>query len=161
MSYKLSKKEAIKEIVKCGKDSSYFINNYAKISHPLEGLISFKTYPYQDQLHVGDLIGFPHRISVESGFKEMYPLIKDKLKYKLWVTNLNNTPFDSDEMVINKILILGSTYLTQLVIDKLKTKYKLIGYVPSINPTNKGDINLPIEELLDAHNYWLEEYMNN
>jgi hypothetical protein len=50
MSYKLSKKEAIKEIVKCGKDSSYFINNYAKISHPLEGLISFKTYPYQDQL---------------------------------------------------------------------------------------------------------------
>ena len=50
MSYKLSKKETIKEIVKCGKDSSYFINNYAKISHPLEGLISFKTYPYQDDL---------------------------------------------------------------------------------------------------------------
>ena len=50
MSYKLSKKEAIKEIVKCGKDPSYFINNYTKISHPLKGLISFKTYPYQDDL---------------------------------------------------------------------------------------------------------------
>ena len=50
MSYQLSKKEAIKEIVKCGKDPSYFINNYTKISHPLEGLISFKTYPYQDDL---------------------------------------------------------------------------------------------------------------
>ena len=50
MSYQLSKKETIKEIVKCGKDPSYFINNYTKISHPLEGLISFKTYPYQDQL---------------------------------------------------------------------------------------------------------------
>ena len=50
MSYQLSKKEAIKEIVRCGKDPSYFINNYTKISHPLEGLISFKTYPYQDEL---------------------------------------------------------------------------------------------------------------
>ena len=50
MSYQLSKKETIREIVKCGKDPSYFINNYTKISHPLEGLISFKTYPYQDEL---------------------------------------------------------------------------------------------------------------
>ena len=50
MSYGLSKKETIKEIVKCGKNSSYFINNYTKISHPLEGQISFKTYPYQDDL---------------------------------------------------------------------------------------------------------------
>ena len=50
MSRHLTKKEAIKEIVKCGKDPSYFINNYTKISHPLSGLISFKTYPYQDDL---------------------------------------------------------------------------------------------------------------
>ncbi len=50
MAHQLSKKEAIKEIVRCGKDPSYFINNYTKISHPIEGLISFKTYPYQDNL---------------------------------------------------------------------------------------------------------------
>ena len=25
----------------------------------------------------------------------------------------------------------------------------------------RGLSNLPIEELLDAHKYWLEEYMNN
>ena len=50
MSYKLSKKEQVKEIVKCGKDASYFINNYARISHPLKGLIPFNTYPYQDEL---------------------------------------------------------------------------------------------------------------
>ena len=48
----LSKKEVVKEIVKCGKDSSYFINNYARISHPLKGLIPFKTYPFQDDLLV-------------------------------------------------------------------------------------------------------------
>ena len=48
----LSKKETVKEIVKCGKDPSYFINNYARISHPLKGLIPFKTYPFQDELLV-------------------------------------------------------------------------------------------------------------
>ena len=48
----LSRKETVKEIVKCGKDASYFINNYARISHPLKGLIPFKTYPFQDELLV-------------------------------------------------------------------------------------------------------------
>ena len=50
MSYDLSKKEIVAEILKCGKDSSYFINSYARISHPLKGLIPFNTYPYQDDL---------------------------------------------------------------------------------------------------------------
>lgn len=50
MSYKLSKKEIVKEIVKCGKDPVYFTNNYARISHPIKGLIPFKTYPYQADL---------------------------------------------------------------------------------------------------------------
>ena len=50
MSYQLSKEEVVKEIVKCGKDATYFINNYAKISHPLLGLIPFNTYEFQDEL---------------------------------------------------------------------------------------------------------------
>jgi len=45
-----SKSQIKKEIIKCGKDSDYFINNYAKIVHPLKGLIPFKTYPFQTQL---------------------------------------------------------------------------------------------------------------
>ena len=53
MSSGLSKKEIVKEIIKCGKDSQYFINNYAKIAHPMHGLIPFKTYPFQDSL-LGD-----------------------------------------------------------------------------------------------------------
>lgn len=48
--YRLSKQDIIKEIIKSGKDSSYFINNYCRISHPMKGLIQFKTYPYQDDL---------------------------------------------------------------------------------------------------------------
>jgi len=50
MSYKLTKKEILKEVLKCGKNSQYFINNYAKIPHPGHGLIPFKTYDYQDEL---------------------------------------------------------------------------------------------------------------
>ena len=40
----------MKEIVKCGKNPNYFINNYAKISHPQHGLIPFKLYDYQESL---------------------------------------------------------------------------------------------------------------
>ena len=50
MGYQLSKQEIVKEIVKCGKDAQYFINTYAKISHPLKGLIAFNTYDFQDNL---------------------------------------------------------------------------------------------------------------
>jgi len=50
VSFSLSKKEIVKEIVKSGKNPQYFINNYCRISHPMHGLIPFKTYPYQDDL---------------------------------------------------------------------------------------------------------------
>ena len=50
MEYRLTKKEILKEVLKCGKDSQYFIKNYAKIPHPGQGLIPFKTYDYQDDL---------------------------------------------------------------------------------------------------------------
>tara|TARA_R110000751_G_scaffold27429_4_gene72355 strand:- start:8372 stop:9961 length:1590 start_codon:yes stop_codon:yes gene_type:complete len=50
MSFQLTKKQITKEVIKCGKDPSYFINNYAKISHPLKGLIPFKLYDYQEEL---------------------------------------------------------------------------------------------------------------
>ena len=50
MIHDLSKKEIVKEVVKSGKDPVYFINNYCKISHPLKGLIPFKTFDYQDSL---------------------------------------------------------------------------------------------------------------
>lgn len=50
MSSKLTKKEVVKEIVKCGKDPVYFINNYARIQHPLKGTIAFKTYDFQTEL---------------------------------------------------------------------------------------------------------------
>ena len=50
MSFSLTKEEVLKEIVRSGKDPVYFINNYARISHPMRGLIPFKTYDFQTDL---------------------------------------------------------------------------------------------------------------
>jgi hypothetical protein len=47
MTYQLSKKDIVKEILRAGKDPAYFIDTYAKISHPLKGAIPFKIYDYQ------------------------------------------------------------------------------------------------------------------
>jgi len=50
MSLSLNKKEIMKEIVRCGKKPSYFINTYAKITHPQRGLIPFHLYNFQRDL---------------------------------------------------------------------------------------------------------------
>ena len=47
---KMDKETTIKEVLKCGKDPLYFLNNYAKISHPMKGQIPFDTYDFQDDL---------------------------------------------------------------------------------------------------------------
>ena len=44
----LSKKEMMAEIVRCGKDPVYFSNKYARISHPMHGLIPFDMYEFQE-----------------------------------------------------------------------------------------------------------------
>lgn len=50
MAYKLSKEEITKEILKCGKDPAYFLDNYAKIVHQSRGLIPFRTFKFQKEL---------------------------------------------------------------------------------------------------------------
>ena len=50
MAIKLTKQEVMKEIVQCGRNPQYFINTYAKITHPLEGLIPFHLYDFQEKL---------------------------------------------------------------------------------------------------------------
>ncbi len=46
----LTKDEIKKEILKCGKDPSYFLDNYAKIIHQERGVIPFRTFKFQKQL---------------------------------------------------------------------------------------------------------------
>lgn len=50
MSQFLSKKDAVKEFLLCGKDPVYFINSYIKLSHPQRGVIPFKTWDFQNDL---------------------------------------------------------------------------------------------------------------
>jgi hypothetical protein len=50
MSYRIPKSQIKKEVMKCGKDPVYFLNNFAKISHPKMGLVPFKTYDFQTDL---------------------------------------------------------------------------------------------------------------
>lgn len=45
-----------------------------------------------------------------------------------------------------KILIYGSTFVTQLVVEALQKEHEVIGYVPSKKPIFAGDINLPVVE---------------
>lgn len=44
----LSRQATVAEILKCGKDPSYFMKKYCKIQHQLRGLIPFETYDFQD-----------------------------------------------------------------------------------------------------------------
>ena len=47
------------------------------------------------------------------------------------------------------------------ILNKNSIHYDDLGIIQEKKVTFNGDINLPIEELIDAHTYWLEEYMNN
>ncbi len=44
-----SKKVQTKEILNCGTNASYFINTYVKIPHPVQGMIKFNTFDFQDE----------------------------------------------------------------------------------------------------------------
>lgn len=44
----INKQRQIAEIIKCGKDASYFFNRYSRIQHPIKGSIPFDTYKFQD-----------------------------------------------------------------------------------------------------------------
>ncbi len=50
MAFKLTKKQIISEILKCGKRPEYFINSYCKITHPQKGLVPFHLYDFQKDL---------------------------------------------------------------------------------------------------------------
>ena len=47
---KLSKKDVIKEIIRCGRDPIYFLDTFGKIQHPTKGLLPFKTFSYQQDI---------------------------------------------------------------------------------------------------------------
>lgn len=49
MTYQLNKTQLKAELLKCGRDPVYFINNYVKVAHPMKGLIPFNLFPFQEK----------------------------------------------------------------------------------------------------------------
>ncbi len=47
------------------------------------------------------------------------------------------------------------------ILNKSSVHYDDLGVIDDKNLTYSDEINLPIEELLETHKYWLESYMNN
>lgn len=43
-----------------------------------------------------------------------------------------------------RILIMGSTLLTELTVEYIKNEYDLVGHIPSVNPTVRGNVKLPV-----------------
>ena len=98
MSFQLDKKQRVKEILKCGKDPSYFLNAYARISHPMHGLILFDTYDFQDGSQHGYIVyvqdatgkniaakeayGIPDRTKVTKEFVSKYGNRIDKIEHE-------------------------------------------------------------------------------
>lgn len=65
MNYELSKQEIIQEIVRCGKNPAYFINNFARITHPIHGPVPFKLYPFQEDC-IKDFVDYRFNIVVKA-----------------------------------------------------------------------------------------------
>ena len=77
------------------------------IIHPKTNLLSYSSY-------LGDIVGFPHRISTESGYREIEPFIFEHLKHKLWITNINNALVKPNSMLIDESFDSHEEYYKRL-----------------------------------------------
>lgn len=123
-----AKSRQIKEIVKCGKDPVYFLNKYLKIQHPVRGLISFDTYPFQDDC-VQDFIDHRLNIILKSRQLGMSTLVAG---YAVWLAI-----FQRDK---NILIIATKLSVAQNFIKKVKTMIRSIPkwlVLPEIISNNK------------------------
>lgn len=105
----LSRQRQIEEIIKCGKDPSYFFNKYIKIQHPVRGLISFETFPFQDDC-VKDFN--THRFNIVLKSRQM-GLSTLSAAYAVWLAI-----FHKDQ---NILIIATKQKVAQNMIKKVKT----------------------------------------
>lgn len=75
---------------------------------------------------IGNTIGFPHRISTESGFFKMLEMCENELLYKIWVTNLNSVPI-KNKNVISKHFENYNEYIEELSKIRFGISYH-VGY---------------------------------
>lgn len=104
-----NKSRQVSEIVKCGRDPSYFFNTYVKIQHPTKGTIPFKTFPFQDDC-VKDFIGHRFTIVVKGRQLGLSTLVA---AYAVWLAL-----FQKDK---NILIIATKLQVAQNFIKKAKT----------------------------------------
>jgi|MDTB01.2.fsa_nt_gb hypothetical protein len=125
---KTNKSRQVTEIIKCGKDPTYFFNNYLKIQHPVRGLIKFDTFPFQDEC-VESFIDNRFSIILKSRQLGMSTLVAG---YAVWMAL-----FQRDK---NILVIATKLSVAQNFIVKVKTMIRsLPGWLvlPQIVTNNK------------------------
>ena len=125
---KINKSRQVQEIVKCGKDPTYFFNTYAKIQHPVRGLIKFDTYPFQDEC-IQSFIDERFNIILKSRQLGMSTL---SAAYAVWLTL-----FQRDK---NVLIIATKLSVAQNFITKVKTMIRSLPkwlVLPEIVTNNK------------------------
>lgn len=105
----LQKNKQVQEIIRCGKDPSYFFNNYVKIQHPTRGLLPFKTYSFQDDC-VKDFIENRFTVVVKGRQLGLSTLVA---AYAVWLAL-----FQKDK---NILIIATKLQVAQNFIKKTKT----------------------------------------
>lgn len=104
-----NKSRQVSEIIRCGKDPTYFFNNYVKIQHPTKGTIPFKTFPFQDDC-VQDFIENRFTVIVKSRQLGLSTLVA---AYSVWLAL-----FQKDK---NILIIATKLGVAQNFIKKVKT----------------------------------------
>ena len=108
------KHQQVEEIIRCGKDPTYFFNSYVKIQHPVRGLVSFDTYPFQDDC-VEDFTDHRFNIVLKSRQLGLSTLVA---AYSLWMALYQR---DKNILVIATKLTVAQNFIT-----KVKTMFRAL-----------------------------------
>ena len=123
-----NKNRQVKEIIKCGKEPTYFFNRYVKIQHPTRGTIPFDTFQFQDEC-VDSFNEHRFNIILKSRQLGMSTLVA---AYATWIVL-----FQKDK---NVLIIATKLSVAQNFIKKVKTVIRNLPkwlVLPTIVTNNK------------------------
>jgi len=127
----MASKAQVKEIIKCGKDPNYFLEQYIKIQHPVRGLIPFKMYDFQKSC-ITDFIDNRFNIVLKSRQQGLSTL---SAAYAVWMALFKKEK--------NILIIATKLKVAQNFIIKVKSMIRSLPkwlVLPTIVSNNKQEI---------------------